>query len=161
MNTNFLERFLAAAALAAVAMTANAYDINSTADANVDANQVALRGFDTTSYLNVGKPTRAANEYTALFDGAIYRFVNATERDAFSANPGKFAPAYNGFCAMGAALGKKLDGDPEVYRLIEGRLYVFVSTGAALAWDKDALGNLAKADANWPRIRNKTPKELN
>lgn len=160
MKKDFLKRILAVIACSAVA-AANAYDINSTAVANVDSNQVALRGFDTTSYLTEGKPTRAASTYTALFDNAIYRFVSATERDAFVANPGKFAPAYNGFCAMGAALGKKLDGDPEVYRLLEGRLYVFVNGGAAQAWDKDALGNLAKAEANWPRIRNKTPKELN
>jgi len=126
----------------------------------VGANSVILRGFDATTYPGKSQPVGGTGEHTALFEGAIYRFGSAAQRDVFVASPGKFAPAFNGFCALAAAYGQKVDADPLAFRMIEGRLYVFASQGAAQAWDKDALGNLAKADANWPRIRGKTPKEL-
>lgn len=152
---------IAAALAALTALNAQAYDINSAADINVDANGLILRGFDATTYQSKSQPAGGTGEHTAAFEGAIYRFGSAVQREIFVASPGKFAPVFNGFCALAAAHGRKVDADPQAYRLIEGRLYVFASQGAAQAWDKDVLGNLAKADANWPRIRSKTPKELN
>lgn len=147
--------------IASGASSAFAYDTSSKADVNVDANGVILRNVDTTSYLMRGAPAGGSAEFTVVHEGAIYRFASTGERNAFLASPGKFAPAFGGFCAMGAALGKKLDGDPKVYRLINGQLYVFVNEDAAAAWDKDPTGNFIKAYNKWPLIRDRTPKELN
>lgn len=137
-----------------------AYDVNSTAAINVDKNGVILRNFDPTSYSSNKAPHVGAAEYTASSEGAIYRFGSSSMRDRFIAEPAKYKPAFGGFCATGAALGKKLDGDPQIFRIYNGQLYVFVHQQAAEIWDKDPAGTLAKANANWPKIRSKTPASL-
>lgn len=43
----------------------------------------------------------------------------------FLANPAQYAPQYGGFCQMRAALGKKLDGDPQMWRVADGKLFVY------------------------------------
>ena len=42
----------------------------------------------------------------------------------FNANPEKYAPQYGGFCAYGAAFGKKFDIDGKVFEVLDGKLYV-------------------------------------
>lgn len=43
-------------------------------------------------------------------------------RDAFKAAPAKYAPRFGGFCAMGVALEKQLDGDPTAWTVADGKL---------------------------------------
>ncbi len=151
---------LASAFVMGATVPALAYDVTSTAAINVDAKGVILRGVDATSYAAGGAPGAGSADFTAKVDGATYLFASAAARDSFVADPATFEPAFGGFCAVGAALGKKLDGDPAIFRNFEGKLYLFVSQEAAALWDKDPAGTLAKANANWPGIADKTPASL-
>lgn len=148
------------AAFAGAAPPALAYDVNAAAAINVDANGVILRGVDPTSYAAGRAPQVGAATHTAVSDGAIYRFASGDARDRFNASPATYKPAFGGFCATGAALGKKLDGDPAIFRILDGQLYVFVHQQAVESWDKDPAGALAKADANWRRIKDRAPASL-
>ena len=89
------------------------------ASANVatgtDANDVILAGYDTVAYHTEGRPVKGEADITALYNGAIYRFASKGNRKLFVANPAKYAPAYGGFCAYGAALGKKFLVDGEAF----------------------------------------------
>jgi len=137
-----------------------AYDPTSTAAVNVDQSKLALRGYDPVSYFTVGNPASGSAEYSAEYEGAVYHFATAENRDAFVADPAKYAPAYGGFCAMGAALNKKLDGDPTIWKIVNDRLYLNVSQDAFRVWNGDIQGNIAKADKNWPQIKDKAPQSL-
>jgi len=137
-----------------------AYDPTSAAAINVDEAKLALRGYDPVSYFNAGGPTVGSAEFTAEHEGATYHFVSAANRDSFVADPAKYAPAYGGFCAMGAALGKKLDGDPTIWKVVNDRLYLNVNADAFRMWQQDIPGNLTKADATWPKIKDKRPDSL-
>jgi hypothetical protein len=148
------------AALAGAALPALAYDVNATAAINVDGDSVILRGVDPTSYAAGKTPQAGAADHTAVSDGAIYRFASTDAQDRFVASPSTYKPAFGGFCATGAALGKKLDGDPKIFRILDGQLYVFVHQQAVEIWDKDPAGTLAKANANWPQIKDRTPASL-
>ena len=150
----------AIAVLLSTTLGAMAYDINSTSAVNVDANGVILRSVDATSYLADGTPKAGSADFSAESGGATYLFASAEARDAFLAAPETYEPAFGGFCATGAALGKKLDGDPAIFRIFEGKLYLFVSDEAAALWDKDPAGTLANANANRPNISDKTPASL-
>lgn len=166
MKPMFLNAFRVGAATAATAflmgsaLPALAYDVTSMAAINVDANGVILRGVDATSYADGAAPVAGSVDFSAEVDGATYLFSSATARDSFVAAPETFEPAFGGFCATGAALGKKLDGDPAIFRILDGKLYLFVSEDAVAVWDKDPAGTLAKANANWPGIMDKTPASL-
>ena len=137
-----------------------AYDVTSTAAINVDANGIILRGVDATSYAAGGAPFAGSADFAAEVGGATYLFASAAALDRFVAAPATYEPAFGGFCAVGAALGKKLDGDPAIFRILDGKLYLFVSEDDVAMWDKDPAGTLAKANANWPNIADKTPASL-
>jgi hypothetical protein len=87
-------------------------------------------------------------------------FSSAANRDLFTANPGKYAPAFGGFCAMGVALEKKLDGDPTAWKLVDGKLYLNLNKDVQKKWLEDVPGNLKNAQMTWPKIKAKAPKDL-
>ncbi|MEM8786812.1 MAG: YHS domain-containing (seleno)protein [Pseudomonadota bacterium] len=158
-----MKKALVAAGLAfafAASSPAFAYDITSTAPVNVSSASIALKSHDPVAYFTVGKPVLGSEEFSAEHDGAIYRFSSAENLEAFKADPAKYAPQHGGFCRMGVALGKKLDGDPNLFRVDDGRLSVYSYPAALEGFSSDVEGNGAKADANWPEISNTAPKDL-
>lgn len=157
----FAIALISAAGLAAMLPTsAAAFDERSTASINVDAQSLAVKGYDVVAYFRVGAPTMGKAEFTAVHAGATYRFASADDRDLFKANPAHYAPQYGGFCAMGAAIGRKLDGDPTAWRIVDDKLYLNVDRNVQVKWLEDVPGNLVKANANWPEIKDKAPKDL-
>lgn len=151
---------LTAAMAVAVPRVAHAYDEQSANSVNVDAQDVALKGYDPVSYFSSGGPLLGKAAFSAKFEGATYWFASASNRDVFKTSPDKYAPAYGGFCAMGVALDKKLDVDPLLWRIVDGKLYLNVHKGAQTRWLEDVKGNIAQADKNWSRIKDKVPKTL-
>lgn len=166
MHTSTLRFGLTAALALATALTvvlphsAHAYDENSTSALNVDTQGVAVKGHDVVAYFTDGAPVAGKAEFAAQHDGATYHFATAAHRDAFKANPARYVPQFGGFCAMGVALEKKLDGDPTAWRIVDDKLYLNVNKGVQQKWLEDVPGNLKKANANWPQIKAKTPKVL-
>jgi YHS domain-containing protein len=119
---------------------------------------VGLVGFDPVSYFPEGgaRPAKGSIAISAEHDGVVYRFASEAHKAAFQKNPGKYVPAYGGWCTWAVAeLGKRVDVDPESYVLRNGRLYVFyrdpqLDTRAKFLESPDAM--LAKAEANWPAL---------
>ncbi len=152
---------LAAALLTgAVAVPSFAFDPASSSAVNVDADGLGLRGYDPVAYFTAGAPTEGSVELTASHAGVTYRFASEANRDEFLQDPAKYAPQYGGFCQMGAAVNKKFDGDPSVWRVEDGKLFVYAYPAAKDAFVKDIPSNTEKADTNWPLIKDKAPKDL-
>jgi YHS domain-containing protein len=161
LRRTLLASLIASASLLAVLPgSALAYDANSTSALNVDAKGVAVQGYDVVAYQTAGSPTQGSAEFSAKHAGATYQFSSAANRDLFNANPAKYVPAFGGFCAMGVALEKKLDGDPTAWRVVDGKLYLNVNKDVQKKWLEDVPGNLKNANATWPRIKAKAPKDL-
>ena len=160
-RTVFLGGAAIAAGLVGAAGSARAYVETSPSDVNVDAHGLALRGHDPVAYQTEGRPVPGQAQFAATHDGATYRFASAANRDRFRADPGRYAPAYGGFCAMGVALGRKLDGDPSLFRVVDNRLYLNVSAPVQQRWIQDIPGNIRTANEQWPQLRGKTPRETN
>jgi YHS domain-containing protein len=148
------------AAVASVPLTAFAYDEASTSAINLDAKQIALKGYDAVAYFSVGAPTLGNAHFSAKHGAATYHFANAENRAKFIANPEHFAPQFGGFCAMGVALEKKLDGDPQAWRVVDNKLYLNVNKDIQKKWLENVPGNLKTAQENWPTIKDKTPNSL-
>lgn len=122
---------------------------------NVDAQGVILHGYDAVSYHVDAKAEKGSAQFSAVHDGATYYFANAAHRDAFVASPARFAPAFGGYCAMGVAVGKKLDVDPTAFQVRNGTLYVNVNAKVREMWLKDVGSNADKAQKNWPAVQSK------
>lgn len=148
----------------ALAVTATnpglAYDITSTAPVNVSSAGIALQSYDPVAYFTVGAPVLGSAQYSAEHEGATYRFSSAEHLEMFNADPAKYVPQHGGYCRMGAALGKKLDGDPNLFRVDDGKLSVYSYPAALEGYNTDIEGHGAKADANWLEIKNIAPKDL-
>lgn len=113
---------------------------------------VAVGGHDPVAYFTEGKPVSGSPEITLEHEGAVWRFANAANRDAFKAEPAKFAPQYGGYCAFAVANGYTAKGDPEAWTIANGKLYLNYNKSVRRGWEQDIPGNVRKADANWPKV---------
>ncbi len=127
----------------------------STSSINVDAQGLALGGYDPVAYFDSGKPTRGVETFSASFDGARYLFASDAHRKTFLADPRKYLPEFGGFCAVGTSFGEKVDIDPETGKVVKGKLYVNSGAKAQGIFDKDTSGTITRAEHNWPAVKDK------
>lgn len=112
----------------------------------------ALNGYDPVAYFTAGAPTPGSSQYEASHDGATYRFSSAENRDLFNSDPEKYAPQYGGFCAFGAAMGRKFGADPLAWRVVDGKLYLNLNKQIQERWVANIPGFIRGADHNWDII---------
>jgi len=119
----------------------------------IDAKGVAIGGYDPVAYFTDTRALEGRPEFSAEWQGAVWRFVSAAHRDLFLADPVRYAPRYGGWCAYGVTKGVAAEADPvEGWTLYDGRLYFAYDAGTRARWSQDIAGNLAEADARWPAI---------
>lgn len=112
----------------------------------------ALNGYDPVAYFTLGAPTPGSSQYVAEHEGAKYRFASAESRDLFNQNPDKYAPQYGGFCAFGAAMGRKFGADPLAWRIVDDKLYLNLNKEIQERWVQNIPGFIRGADHNWDII---------
>ena len=131
--------------------TADAVEpINSTTFGNL-----AIEGYDPVSYFGDGKPAKGDKQHTFDWMGATWRFTTAERRDRFAADPERYAPQYGGYCAFAVSKGTTASIDPEAWTIVDEKLYLNNSLKVRERWSRDIPGNIARADANWPRLLEK------
>ena len=113
----------------------------------------AVHGYDVVAYFTQGKPVVGSDQFTADYEGATYRFASAEHRETFTADPAQYAPQYGGYCAFGTAMGRKFDGDPNAWAVVDGKLYLNLNKDIQARWKKDVPGFIRGAENNWPLIR--------
>jgi YHS domain-containing protein len=113
---------------------------------------VAVGGYDPVAYFKQGKPVKGSSKYTVKHKGATWRFSSAANRDAFKASPARYAPQFGGYCAWAVSQGYTAKGDPRHWKIVGGRLYLNYSAGVQQRWARDTSGNIAKGNANWPKV---------
>lgn len=119
-----------------------------------------LSGYDPVAYFTDAKPARGSGFHVTVHDGVTYAFANEEHKKLFTADPQKYLPAYGGYCAYGVAIGKKFVADPEVWKVLDGKLYLNLDKTIQSKWEKDIPGHIKKADANWSNIKDKVPADL-
>ena len=123
-------------------------------------NTVGVEGYDLVTYHTSKRPLRGNGNNAAEYKGTTYLFTSEENRNEFEKNPEKYLPAYGGWCAYGVAVGKKFTADPEVWEIVNGKLYLNLDNSIKNLWIKDTTGYIKKADDNWTMIRDKSPSEL-
>ena len=120
---------------------------NTTAD-GADAN-LMLKGHDPVAYFTLGKHTPGRTDIKADHDGVTYRFMSDGNKAMFLKEPLKYVPQYGGYCANGIAYGIPWGGDPDTWKVIDGKLYIFGGEGSKKYFLVDEKVNLALADRYW------------
>jgi YHS domain-containing protein len=127
----------------------------STSPINVDAQGLALQGYDPVAYFEDGKPTRGTKKLSASYGGARYLFASEAHRKLFLENPKKYVPEYGGFCAAGASYGEKVDIDPKTGKVVDGKLYLNNGPKALEFFNQDTRNTILRANERWPTAKDK------
>jgi YHS domain-containing protein len=122
---------------------------------NRDRSGLAIDGYDPVAYFVDGRPLRGRAEIEHVWNGTRYRFATEANRERFVKSPEAFVPQYGGFCAYAVSRGYTADIDPLAWRIVDGKLYLNYSPRVQRTWEEDVSGNILRADANWPAIRDK------
>jgi len=125
---------------------------------NLDATGVALQGYDPVAFFTDGKPVKGDPKFITKRDGAIYFFASQQHRNAFTAEPAKYEPAFGGYCAYGVSRKKLVKIDVDAFQIVDGKLLLQYSPSIRDDFNHDLKNNLAKANTNWPVLVDKNAK---
>lgn len=113
----------------------------------------ALDGVCPVAYVEMKQAVKGNPQHTSTHQGRTFHFANAEAKQMFDQAPAKYLPAYDGLCATGVSMGMKLPADAQLFTVREGRTYLFSDAEAKAMFDKNPAGVVAKADANWPKVK--------
>ncbi len=127
----------------------------------VDKSGLAIGGYDVVAYFTAKKATKGNTKFTASNNGATYYFASAKNLNAFKANPTKYLPQCDGFCAWGVAeKNSKFPINPETFKIVDGKLYLFFNGdfngkqfNSATEWNKDETKMINAVKSNWPKVK--------
>lgn len=159
-----MKTILLSAALATLPMLAApafaADEANVTPGLSTAGAPLGLRGADPVALLMSERTIAGDAALAAVHNGVAYYFASQANKAAFEANPAKFEIQNGGYCSLGVAVGKKLDGDPKHFTIHDGELYVFLNAATRETWLKDLDANRAKAETTWPKIKHVAATDL-
>jgi len=113
---------------------------------------VAVGGYDPVAYFTDGRPVRGTTQHRITHQGYEYRFASAEHLAAFRANPARYLPQYGGYCAWAVAQGYTAPGNPNNWRIVDGKLYLNYNDEVQQRWERDIPGFIRSANANWPAV---------
>ncbi|MFQ5564596.1 MAG: YHS domain-containing (seleno)protein [Parvularculaceae bacterium] len=117
--------------------------------------EYAVNGYDVVAYFDLAEgapPVEGADLFVTEYKGVKWRFANAENLAAFKANPDRYRPQYGGYCAWAIANDSLAKGDPKVWYVYEGKLYLNVNRRIQRDWLSDIPDFIARAESNWPGI---------
>lgn len=126
--------------------------LGSGAVAQAGDDRLALKGYDPVAYFTEKRPIVGNSQYQHEWDGAVYRFASAKHLELFKAEPDRYLPQYNNWCAASVAKGVKVHGNPEWWLVVNGRLYLFGKPIGPGLMSKDPAAMKSQADENWPKV---------
>jgi hypothetical protein len=123
-----------------------------TAAAKSPTDALAIKGYDSVAYFKDSKAIKGSESFTFPWHNMTWYFSSKENRDLFAASPEKYAPQYDGYCAWAMTEYRKAITDPEVWKIVDGKLYLNCSRSAFEKWSRDIPGNIKKADENWSKM---------
>ena len=119
---------------------------------NLSGGNLAIGGYDVVCYFT-GKPKLGNKSFSTTHKSVTYYFSSKANLDLFNKLPEKFEPVYGGWCAYAMGnTGEKVEIDPETYKIVDGKLYLFYNAyfkNTLPKWNKDEKNLKTKADKNW------------
>ncbi len=117
---------------------------------------IAIGGHDTVSYHQPAvRQSHAAlageTRFVVLYLGARWQFASGESAARFAAEPARYVPQYNGFCANALSLGEGLiRTSGAVWEFFGDRLYLFYAERGRQRWlTGDWQSYRSQADAAW------------
>ena len=120
-----------------------------------DEARLSISGYDTVAYFTDGKPVPGKSEFEYSWHKLRWRFASSEHRDLFTKDPNRYAPQYDGYCAMGTsndAAAHKDTVDPGAWAIVDGKLYLTHNQYWLQVWRQKADEYIKRADASWQAV---------
>jgi len=114
---------------------------------------VAIGGYDPVAYHLQKTPVKGSSDFSTIWKGAEWRFVSRDNLNLFETKPEVYAPIFGGFCANAMSEGKKVRGNPKIWRIYKENLYLFYSKKGRESWDADTDNKIALAIEYWKIVQ--------
>jgi YHS domain-containing protein len=131
---------------------------------NLDRQSLALSGYDPVTYFH-NQPQKGLGKISLTYKGVTYRFTSEENKIAFAKDPSRYEPAYGGWCAYAMRDGEKVKVNPETYKIVEGRLFLFYDAllgDTREKWNEQSAKDggdgkqAARADQHWNSLLSAT-----
>lgn len=116
---------------------------------------VAIKGYDAVAYFKDSAAIAGNKQFSYTWQNTEWHFKNQANLDAFKATPEKYAPQFGGYCAYGVSQDHKSPTDPAAFTILNNKLYLNYNPKVKTLWMKNTSGNIEKAEANWPALKDK------
>lgn len=120
----------------------------------------AISGYDPVAYLAAGRAERGSGYFASTYRGQTYLFASEARKKTFDANPERYVPAYNGWCAFGVSVGKKFHADPTVFAVVDGKTYLNLDKDIQKKWNEDRAKSIRTANTKWRKISRRAAARL-
>jgi hypothetical protein len=121
-------------------------------------NGVGIQGYDPVAYFQDNGAREGMKSIQANHGGVTYYFTSEEHKTAFLSDPLLYLPEYGGWCAYAiAASGDKVKVDPETYKILGDKLYLFYNFKGYNTlddWNEDESDLLINAEEYWANIIN-------
>ena len=113
---------------------------------------LAIGGYDPVAFFTDGKPMTGSADFEFHYGGAIWRFSNVGNREAFAARPDIYMPQFGGYDPTGVARGVAVSGNPNVWLISGQRLFLFYDHAGLEKFAADTDRVIAEAERKWPAV---------
>jgi YHS domain-containing protein len=115
---------------------------------------LAIGGYDPVAFFTDGKPIEGSADFEFRYAGAVWRFCNIGNRDAFAERPDVYMPRFGGYDPIGVARGVATPGNPNLWLIAGQRLFLFYDHDRLEKFVADSNHLLAEAERKWPTVTN-------
>ena len=113
---------------------------------------LAIGGYDPVAYFTDAKPAAGSSQLELRYGGAVWRFRNVGNREAFAADPDVYMPKFGGYDPLGVARGIAVAGNPIVWFIAGERLFLFYDSARREKFAVDPDRVSATAERKWPEV---------
>jgi YHS domain-containing protein len=113
---------------------------------------LAIGGYDPVAFFTDGKPMEGSADFEFRYGGAVWRFCNIGNRDAFVDRPDVYLPRFGGYDPIGVAHGVATPGNPNLWLIAGQRLFLFYDYDRLEKFVADSSHLLAEAERKWPTV---------
>ncbi len=110
----------------------------------------AIDGYDPVAYFIDKRPIQGQSTISYDWDDKRYLFASTKHRDLFAGDPDRYEPQFNGMCAGNVSRGNKVKADPTVWRVVDGKLYLFAKQPSN---DEAVARAVVVAQAKWKDLK--------
>lgn len=125
---------------------------------NATAENLAVRGFDTVAYFTAEAAVAGDPKYELVWNGAKWLFASAENLEKFRQNPENYAPQFGGYCSYAVSKGYTADGDPQAWKIVDGKLYLNYNQKVKGMWEAEQEQRIRDGEKNWEQFKTKKPE---